>query len=250
MTDLSKARLYALDPVAFAVDMLGFTPDAVQAEVLRCVDSYGIINCSRQWGKSTVTAVKAVHLAYFRAESLILVVSASERQSAIFLDKARALVRKLDLPARGDGLFSHSLKLPNGSRIVALPSTDDRIRGFSAPSLVVLDEASRIGEEIFDAVMPMLATGDGLVWQLSTPNGKQGFFYKTWTSGGDVWRRFSVKATECPRMSGRFLAWQRETMADSIFRQEYLCEFTEPMDGLLPGDCVRASLSNDVRPLF
>ena len=52
----------------------------------------GILNCTRQWGKSTVLAVKAVHRAWTVAGSLILVASPSERQSGEFLRKAAAFL--------------------------------------------------------------------------------------------------------------------------------------------------------------
>jgi len=41
------------DPVEFAREYLGFEPDARQAEVLRCKGRRVLLNCSRQWGKST-----------------------------------------------------------------------------------------------------------------------------------------------------------------------------------------------------
>ena len=43
---------------------LGFHPNPRQAEVLASGAKRGILNCTRQWGKSTVTAIKALHHAY------------------------------------------------------------------------------------------------------------------------------------------------------------------------------------------
>ena len=47
------------DAVTFARTRLGFLPDAQQMEVLQSDAKRGILNCSRQWGKSTVAAAKA-----------------------------------------------------------------------------------------------------------------------------------------------------------------------------------------------
>src|SRR5262245_51949171 len=82
---------------------LGFKPDAVQARVLKSKASRGLLNCCRQWGKSTLGAVMAVHHAYTRKESLALVISPSARQSAEFVRKAAGFLNKLDIPPRGDG---------------------------------------------------------------------------------------------------------------------------------------------------
>jgi hypothetical protein len=53
--------LHALDPAAFASDRLGFVPDDTQKRALQSESKRVLLNCTRQWGKSTVTAVKAVH---------------------------------------------------------------------------------------------------------------------------------------------------------------------------------------------
>src|ERR1039458_7562091 len=82
---------------------LRFPADSLQATVLDTDAKRGVLNCTRQWGKSTVTAAKAVHHAFHRAASLTIVVSPSARQSAEFLRKAAAFVRKLGIRPKGDG---------------------------------------------------------------------------------------------------------------------------------------------------
>jgi hypothetical protein len=66
---------HSLNPVAFARDRLGFNPDPRQALVLASRAKQIILNCTRQWGKSTVTAARAVFTAWHEPESLILVLS-------------------------------------------------------------------------------------------------------------------------------------------------------------------------------
>src|SRR5438445_8490063 len=107
------------DAVAFVRERLGFLPDAQQEMVLRG-GRRGIVNCTRQWGKSTVTAAKAVHRADTEAGSLILVVTPCARQSGEFLRKAEAFARRLGMRVRGDGDNEISIAFPNGSRIVGL----------------------------------------------------------------------------------------------------------------------------------
>ena len=50
---------YGLDAVRFAREVLRFDPDEQQARVLDPSIRRGILNCCRQWGKSTLMAVKA-----------------------------------------------------------------------------------------------------------------------------------------------------------------------------------------------
>ena len=98
-----RQRGETLDAIEFARQRLGFEPDAVQAELLGCADRQVIVNCTRQWGKSTVTAARAVWQAWRKPESLVLVVSASERQSGEFIRKARRFVAKAGMKVRGTG---------------------------------------------------------------------------------------------------------------------------------------------------
>lgn len=230
-TEVSSATAISpadLDPVAFARTRLHFDPDPRQIDVLACTTGNGILNCTRQWGKSTVAAAKATHRAFIRAASTVLVASPTERQSAEFVRKAAGFVSELGIRPRGDGDNSTSLLLPNGSRIVGLPGTEGTIRGFSAVSLLIIDEASRVDDTVYKALRPMLAVGAGDLWLLSTPYGKRGFFYETWRNHDDPdWCRISVPATECPRISPAFLEKERRALDRDWFAQEYLAEFID-----------------------
>ena len=71
-----------VDPVAFVTTRLGFVPDPKQELLLRGRMHRVLLNCSRQWGKSTITAAKAVHRAYTVPDSLVVVLGPGARQSA------------------------------------------------------------------------------------------------------------------------------------------------------------------------
>src|SRR3954447_8034019 len=225
--------------VDFATAKLGFTPDSKQAVLLVEPLRRVLLNCSRQWGKSTITAAKAVHQAFTVAESLVVVLSPSARQSGEFLRKAGAFTQKLGIRPRGDGDNEISLLFPNGSRIVGLPGMENTVRGFSAVSLMLIDEAARVDDNLYKAVRPMLAVGDGALWLMSTPYGRRGFFYEEWTNGGDRWTRLSVPASECPRIRKDFLEEERATIGDRWFRQEYGCEFLGAEDSLFDEELIR-----------
>ncbi len=70
---------HALDPVGFAVDRLEFTPDAWQEKVLQSAVQNILLNCSRQAGKSTASAIMGLHEALYYSSSLVLLVSPSLR---------------------------------------------------------------------------------------------------------------------------------------------------------------------------
>ena len=108
----------SMDAVTFARERLRFDPDEKQELVLRG-GRRGIVNCTRQWGKSTVTAAKAVYRAFTVPGSLVLVLAPCGRQSGEFVRKAKTFVNRLGIRVRGDGDNAISIAFPNGSRIVA-----------------------------------------------------------------------------------------------------------------------------------
>ena len=236
--------------VEFAQQRLGFEPDAKQAAVLESESARGILNCTRQWGKSTVAAVKAIHRAYTRPGCLVLVASPSSRQSGEFLSKASGLLSRAGIRARGDGYNELSLKLPNGSRIVGLPGVEGTVRGFSSVSLLLIDEASRVEDEMYRALRPMLAVGSGDLWLMSTPNRKQGFFYDIWEHGGDEWMRVKAPANECPRIPEEFLKEELAEHGEDGFRREYLCEFLDSGTAVFDRELLDRAMDGEVRQLL
>jgi hypothetical protein len=233
------------DAVEWARRALDFEADALQAQILLSEGRRGILNCCRQWGKSTVTAAKAMWHAVNRPESLTIVVSPSGRQSGEFVAKAARFMARLGMRPKGDGHNAMSLALKNGSRIVGLPGNEKTVRGFSAVSLLLIDEASRVSDELYGALRPMLAVSDGALWLMSTPFGKRGFFYEEWEHGGSVWERVEATALECPRIQPAFLEAERVWMGERLFRQEYLCSFEDEVSGVFGEDAVRGAFTDD-----
>ena len=244
---------YTLDAVSFARELLGFEPDADQARVLDVSIQRGILNCCRQWGKSTLMALKAVHWAYTRPGSNVLVVTPSERQSGEFILKACECVESLGIRARGDGHNKLSIRLPNRSRMVGVPGVRSKIRGFSKVSLMLIDEAAECADEQYYTVLPMLAMGGedgGALWLLSTPEGQRGFFHHEWTKGGDEWVRVTVTGPENRRFSQKFLDEQQVRMGERRFRQEYLCEFVDLNDAMFSDEDIEDCISDDIPTLW
>lgn len=243
---LARDLAAALDPVRFA-ETCGIVPDSWQADVLRSDARQLILCCSRQAGKSTTTALMALWTAIYQPGALVLIVSPSLRQSQELYRKVANLLRVLKQPAPSEE-SALRLELPNGSRLVSLPGSERTIRGFSAPALVIEDEAARVDDSLYIGIRPMLATSGGRLVLLSTPFGERGHFHREWCDGTG-WQRFSVPAQACPRIDPAWLAQERQSMPDFLYRQEYGCEFVADQSQYFASNLIDAALI-DAAPLF
>jgi hypothetical protein len=241
---------HSLDPVLFAKEALGFDADEWQKALLRTTAPQVILNNSRQSGKSTASAIRALHRAIYVPGALILLISPSLRQSKELFGKVTGFLKSLQPAAVLEEDNRLSCTLENGSRICSLPGDPKTIRGFSAPALILEDEAAFVDDELFAAIKPMLAVSRGQLILMSTPFGRRGHFFDTWQSGGDAWERFSVPASACPRISPAFLKQEMESMSEWRFKQEYECVFCETSDQIFSFDTIRAAFDADVKPLF
>ena len=116
--------------------------------------------------------------------------------------------------------------------------------------LIIVDEAARVPDALYHAVRPMLAVSNGRLITLSTPWGKRGWWHDAYTHGGEGWHRVKITAHECPRISATFLAEERRSLPDFVYRQEYLCEFADTLDTVFRYEDIQAALSVEVAPLF
>jgi hypothetical protein len=236
-------RREAVSPLVFAKRLI--EPDLWQENVLLSDAKQLILNCSRQTGKSTITAFLASHAAIFTPESLVLLVCPSERQSGELLRKIKAILAQTPgIDYSRDAVLQ--VELGNGSRILALPSAEANLRGFSAPSMVIIDEASRCDDNLFYSLKPMMAVGNGKLILLSSPFGRRGFFFDVWTNG-ENWTRFTVKATDCERITPEFLASEKASMPSFIYEQEYECAFTDSTSQIFSSELIESSINKELK---
>jgi len=226
---------------------LGLEPDPWQVEILESVHPRLLLNCCRQAGKSTVVAMLALVEAVFVPYTRVLLLSRSHRQSTELFRIVRDSHRRLGFPLQ-ERCTAHELQLSNFSRIVCLPCREDTVRGYANVSLLIIDEAARVPDDLYRAVRPMLAVSGGRLICLSTPHGKRGFFYEAWARGGGDWARIEVPAECIARIPPEFLEEERRALGESWFRQEYGCSF-EALEGLVYPDFARCVTSAVPAPL-
>lgn len=249
---LARSLAHSLDPTLFA-QACGVTPDQWQADLLRSTAKRVLLLASRQVGKTTTTALKALHIVCHEPGALVVIVSPSQRQSAEMLRTVKLMHGKLEgVPA----LAAESvlkLELENNARLLALPGGEDgkTIRGLAGARLVIVDEASRVSDELLTAVRPMLATNrDGALIALTTPAAKSGFFYEAWHSTDPTWERIRVSATDCPRITPEFLQEERRALGETAFASEYGLTWHDDSMSMFSTRIIDSIFTTELKPLW
>jgi hypothetical protein len=245
-------------PLDLAAD-LALDLDAWQRRVLSSTAPRLIMKGPRQVGKSAVSGLLSLHTALALPGSLTLLIAPANDQSKELARTVRGMASRLGLAtterveALTPTLLSASrIEFASGSRIIALPGRSEAsVRGYGAPGLIVCDEASRIPEETYAAVRPMLvASPGGRLVLLSTPWTKSGTFYRTWTGSSPAWERIAIATADCPRLTPAYLAHERAELPHWVYAREYLGEFSDDDLTLFTGDLIAAALDPSVLPLF
>ena len=246
MNPLGEDLAAALDPVTFA-GATAWEPEPWQGGLMRSTSRRVLVSCARQVGKTETTARKAMHVARYWPGSLVLIFSPSQRQSDELLLRVKAVHRALELP-RPKKSNDSELELENGSRVVSLPGTEATTRGFAGARLLILDEAARIPDDIFHAVLPMVAS-EGQMFALSTPWGKRGWFYDLHLDETNGWERHRVTVHESAQWSERRIAEVRASVGSFIWSSDYLAEFGDSSSSVFSSEVVAGMFTPAVAPL-
>jgi hypothetical protein len=244
----SAPPLAPMTPVELAAQA-GLVLDAWQRRAVTSRARRIALNCSRQVGKSTVASVVAVHTVCYEPGALVLLLSRALRQSQELFRTCLGLYRALGRPVSAEAESALRLELENGSRLVSLPGTEATTRGFARVRRLIIDEASRVPDDVYFSLLPTLAIGGGALMTLSTPFGRRGWWSDAWHSA-EPWERYEVTADQCPRLSAEDLAGYRRSMGDWWYRQEFCCEFLDAEDAVFRAADIAAAFADDVPPLF
>lgn len=239
---LAQDLACALDPVRFA-DSLGFQAEAWQQRLLRSTARRALVSCARQVGKSTTVGFRALHTALYEPGCDVLIVSPTQRQSDELLHKVKTLLRAVDGAPRLRRDNNERLDLANGSRIVSLPGSEGGIRGFANVRLLLLDEASRIPDDVFVSCLPMVGSG-GQIVALSTPWGRRGWFFDLHEDERNGWERHRVTVFESAQYDADRIEAIRSSVGSFEWASDYLCEFGDTDSQFFSTEAVRAAVGD------
>ena len=217
-----REMAYQIDPALWVRDKLQFTPTPWQETFLRAPRGASILALTaRQIGKTTTAAWAIAHTAVFYPGSLSVIACPAQRQSAEAVRRVRDCLVKVGTKLTSDNVYG--LELSNGSRVLALPGSDDSIRGLTVDGWIVADEAARLTEDLISALRPMRARRpDTRFAMLSTAWSRTDPFWMAWSSEDPSWLRLKATADQVDTFTEQFLAQERSSLGEAAFKREYL----------------------------
>jgi phage FluMu gp28-like protein len=229
------------NPTLFAQTLLNFQPYPYQQQLLNDKNKRIIACMARQTGKTTTIATKAIHHAYTNQNTTALIISPSLRQSIIMFDKILTLTTQNPILTKSITRKTRTtIQLTNQSQIIALPCSENLLRGYTA-QLTICDEAAFMPEKVITQIIfPMLTTTNGTAIFLSTPWDKNHFFYKAFAN--PTYSVHKVKSSECPLVKPEFLNEMRQNMTHEAFLMEYEAEFVEAQNSYFTQDLIRRAV--------
>jgi hypothetical protein len=244
------------DPVFFAVLMCG-DKWLIQApehqKLLRDVSSKQVAVCGRGWGKSRVFSRKNLWLLYTKPKIESLIVSSTQRQSMIMFDycystiMSNQLLREM-VQRPGTTHTIIKLKPPLGGRLVALPCSKDKLRGYH-PDYIFIDEASIVPSEMVTSeIMMMLTKPKASLIMGGTPMGSDHVFRKAFLDS----KRYSVHhyaSYQSPLVSQTQLDEWKEVMTLEEWQREVEAMWVESTHTFFSMDLIVGCIDPDLGTL-
>jgi phage FluMu gp28-like protein len=211
---------------------------------------FSVLLWARQTGKSFTMSYYAIKRCLSFDNHRVVVISPSERQSKELLDKVKFHVQALKLAGvtyfEDVETFQLEARFPNNSKIIALPSKPETVRGFTGD--VIMDECAFFekGFEVYSAVFPTITRNPRYkLIAISTPKTKKDLFYFLWqTAENDPEHWFKYKLTIYEAVEKGLEIDPEELKAGlknpDAWKREYLCEFIEDDEVLLPYEIIQA----------
>ena len=242
------------------------------------------LRSGRQVGKSTTIAERGKKLMLKYPNTKSLIIAPAQRQSSeLFIKIMDGLMIEherliqvaggykddLEVSSRRNmelrrafeqkqGIFAENptksmVKLKNGSICYSLPAgkTGVFLRSFTIDFLYI-DEAAYVPDPVYNSLKPMLAVPrkKGLGWEcfLSTPFGKGGFFYDSFSD--DDYKQFHISSEDCERTPKTFLLKEKKRVSTIEYAQEYLGDFIDEYMQYFPTALIKDCMKKFIRWKF
>jgi len=203
---------------------LNFTPHKKQQEIINCNSRIRVVCGGKRGGKTLVASYEVVKEALL-SDKRIWVVAPTYELTQIIFDQVIIFLDRI-LSSSDYSIIKKpvpKIQLANGSIIECKSSENSKGMMGRAVDLIVIDEASRVGEDIWKRFLrPNIVDRKGRVIMISTPAGKN-WFYEMWINAGKG--KFHFTSLDNPIFSKEEWDNIKATTPQRVFEQEYEAKF-------------------------
>lgn len=186
---------------------------------------------ARRTGKSSAAAVLAL-AKLLEPEQQVLVVAPNFNLSSIIWDYTTQLIESFSIETKKYNQKDHVVQLINGSTFRLLSAENRSSLVGRAANFLIVDEAALISDDEYYTrdLRPALSTfPDSRALFISTPRGKENYLYSYYNRGQDAhypeWGSGLFPWHSNPRLQKADIEEARKALPETIFRQEYYCEW-------------------------
>lgn len=197
-----------LDPVTFAEMRLGIKPWTRQCELLRAVAEHPrvCVRSGHKVSKSLSAATIALWWVCRYPEGRVVLTGPGERQVKDILWREIQRLHRIALRPIGGRLSRNpeeGLRFPDGREIVGFSTNKpEKLAGYSGASMLfIVDEASGVDEEMFEALEGNRAGGAHIV-MFSNPTRTSGTFFEAFHGAREYWHCIHISSEESPNVTG------------------------------------------------
>lgn len=195
------------DPALFAREALGVRLWGRQIEIVRAVPKHRrvAVRSGHKVGKSTSAVVIALWFVCLFPRARVVITSASGRQvRSVLWKELRRVYKNARIPIGGTLHLvpDAGLQFDDGREVVGFATDEpEKMAGTSSPNLLYLvDEASGVPEEIFEAIEGNRAGGARLV-MFSNPTQTAGTFFEAFHIKSEFWHPIHISSEEAAAVS-------------------------------------------------
>ena len=252
---------YERDPVGFVENVLEAKPLPWQKEFLNALargERRISVRAGHGVGKSTACSWALIwHMTTRYPQKAVVTAPTSAQLFDALYSELKTWINKLPPVLRESfEVFSDRVVLkgaPESSFISARTSSTERPEALagvhSEHVLLVVDEASAVPEQVFEAAAGSMSGHSASTILISNPTRNSGLFYKTHHDLASDWFRMHVSCLNIPLVSSDFVAQIKATYGDesNAFRIRVLGEFAlADDDTLIPAELVDGAIGRDV----
>lgn len=206
--EVELVRQQMADPVFFAQHVLGVDPWSKQRELLYAIKTHSrvAIRSGHKVSKSHSLAIAALWWAWTVPDARVAITSASFQQvEKILWREITKMYRNAKIKLKGN-LYrdpATGLMFDTGNEVFGFSTNEpERAAGISSPNLLYLiDEASGIPEELFEAMEGNRAAGAKIVLT-SNPTKMTGTFFDAFHSKRNFWKTIHISSRDSPNVTG------------------------------------------------